>query len=119
MTETKPAAAEPQHALAHVMPLRVLAAVWIGLLALTVVTVAATKLDLGGMSLWIALGIATTKATLVALFFMHLRYDRPFNAIVFVTAFLFFLLFVGLALMDTKAYEPELIPGYAPAMKAP
>ncbi len=49
---------------------------------------------------------------------MHLRYDRPFNAIVFVTAFVFVMLFVGLALIDTAAYKPEMIPGYAPGMPA-
>jgi hypothetical protein len=45
-----------------------------------------------------------------------MRYDRPINAIVFVTALLFVMLFVGFALMDTLAYQPELIPGYAPAV---
>ena len=42
--------------------------------------------DLGGLNLWIAMAIATVKATLVVLYFMHMRYDRPVNAIVFVTA---------------------------------
>lgn len=119
MNETTAAQSSHDHGLAHVMPLRILAGVWIALLVLTVVTVAATKVNLGSGNLWLALAIATTKATFVALYFMHLRYDRPFNAIVFVTAFVFFLLFVGLALMDTEAYRPDLIPGYAPAMEAP
>jgi cytochrome c oxidase subunit IV len=100
----------------HVMPLRVLAAVWAALLVLTVATVMATHIDLSRINIWIALGIATVKATLVALYFMHLRYDRPFNAIVFMTAILFVLLFVGIALTDTMAYRPDLIPGYAPGM---
>ena len=105
------------HGLAHVMPLWLLAAVWVGLVVLTVLTVAATRINLGGANLWIAIGIATVKASLVALYFMHLRYDRPFNAIVLITALLFVTLFVGLALTDTKAYQPEMIPGYAPAME--
>lgn len=101
----------------HVVPLKVLAAVWGGLLVLTVVTVAAIKVDLGGFNLWIAMAIATVKASLVVLYFMHMRYDRPFNAIVFVAALLFVMLFVSLALLDSKAYGPDLIPGYAPAME--
>ncbi len=105
------------HALAHVMPLRALAAVWIALLFFTFLTVAATKLDLGHFNLWIAMAIATVKAILVALYFMHLRYDRPFNAIVFMSALLFLALFVGIALTDTQSYQPELIPGYAPGMQ--
>ena len=98
------------------MPLPLLAAVFATLLVLTVITVAATWIDLGGFNLWLAMIIATVKGALVALYFMHLRYDRPFNAIVFLTALLFVTLFVGLALTDTKEYQPELIPGYAPEM---
>jgi cytochrome c oxidase subunit 4 len=90
--------------------------VWLVLLGLTVVTVAATRVDLGGLNLWLALAIATLKAGLVVLYFMHMRYDRPMNAIVFLTALLFVMLFVSFALMDTRAYEPDLIPGYAPGV---
>ena len=84
---------------------------------LTVITVAAVHVDLGKLNLWIALIIATVKASLVALFFMHLWYDKPFNAIVFVGALVFVMLFVGFALLDTTAYQPELIPGHAPALE--
>jgi cytochrome c oxidase subunit IV len=102
--------------LAHVLPMRLLVAVFAGLMILTWVTVAATRLDLGAGNLWLAMAIATTKATLVALFFMHLRWDRPINAVIFLGALLFVLLFVGMALTDTSSYRPEMIPGYAPAM---
>ena len=105
------------HGLAHVMPPWVLLTVWGGLLVLTVITVAAVYVDLGKLNLWIALVIATVKASLVALFFMHLWYDKPFNAIVFVGALVFVMLFVGFALLDTTAYQAELIPGYAPALE--
>jgi cytochrome c oxidase subunit IV len=105
------------HGFVHVMPIWILAAVWGGLLVLTVITVSVTKIDLGGAALWIAMVIATVKASLVALYFMHLRYDRPFNALVLISALLFVTLFVGLALTDTKEYQEELIPGYAPAME--
>lgn len=100
----------------HVTPARVLLTVWGLLLALTLLTVAATWADLGGFNLWVAMLIATVKASCVALYFMHLRWDRPFNAVVFIGSLLFVMLFVGLALMDTQSYQPELIPGYAPKM---
>lgn len=106
------------HGLAHILPLKVLAAVWIALLIFTVITVAVTWVDLGRLNLWVAMIIATVKGSLVVLYFMHLRYDRPFNAIVFLSALLFFMLFVGLALTDTAEYKPELIPGYAPGLPA-
>lgn len=102
--------------LAHVLPLRLLVAVLAGLIVLTGVTVAATWIDLGSGNLWLALAIATVKAALVALYFMHLRWDRPVNAVIFLGALLFVLLFVGMLLTDTGSYRPEMIPGYAPAM---
>ncbi len=101
----------------HVVPLQVLLAVWGALLALTIVTVAATWVDLGAFNLWLAMVIATVKASFVALYFMHLRYDKPFNALVFVSALVFVMLFVALALMDTAEYQPELIPGHAPLVE--
>jgi cytochrome c oxidase subunit 4 len=100
-----------------VVPLWLLLVVWGALVALTVVTVAATRVDLGAFNIWLALAIATVKGSLVALYFMHLRWDRPFNAIVFVGSLAFVALFIGLALMDTLEYQPELIPGHAPAME--
>jgi cytochrome c oxidase subunit 4 len=100
----------------HIMPMRVLITVFLALLTLTVITVAVTWVDLGNFNLWIAMGIATLKASLVVLYFMHMRYERPFNAVIFITALLVVALFIGIALIDTGAYQPELIPGYAPAM---
>lgn len=93
---------------AHVVPVRVLLTVFAVLMALTVVTVAAASFNLGTWSLWIALGIATVKASLVALYFMHLRYDNRFYALIFVTALVFLALFLVLTLMDTLQYAPSI-----------
>jgi cytochrome c oxidase subunit 4 len=110
--------AESQRAaLAHVVPLRVLLAVWAALVLLTWITVAVAHVDLGNLNLWIAMTIATVKASLVALYFMHLRYDKPFYGVILVGALLFVMLFIGLAMMDTLAYEHQLIPGYAPELQ--
>jgi len=100
----------------HVVPVRILVAVWAVLLVLTWLTVSITKVDLGSMNIVIALAIAVVKSTFVALYFMHLRYDRPFHGIVFVVALLFVFLFITFALLDTKEYQPDVIPGYAPGM---
>lgn len=101
---------------AHVVPWRTLFAVFAALVALTVLTVVATRVDLGRLNLAVALGIATTKAALVLLYFMHLRWERRFNAVVLGGTLLFAALFVALTLLDSKTYQPELIPGYAPAV---
>lgn len=101
---------EPGHPLVgHVVGWPILLGTLIALLALTWITVAATWVDLGRLNLWIALIVATVKGALVCMYFMHLRYDRPFNAILLFTSLLFVLLFIGLALSDTVHYRPELI----------
>jgi len=92
-------------AVGHEVPWTKLLAVLIALLALTWLTIAAYWVDLGALNIWIAMGIATIKAALVVLYFMHLRYDRPFNAIVFVGTLAFVALFIGLTLADTREYD--------------
>lgn len=99
----------------HVVPLKLLAGIFGALLVLTVATVAVTWVDLGSMNLVVALGIATVKATLVALYFMHLRWDKLFNGFLFLAAIFFVMLFLIIALLDTKAYAPDMIQKPAPA----
>lgn len=103
----------------HVVPPSVLLATAVALLVLTWLTVqvAVLHLPIGSLAVWIALGIATIKAALVCMYFMHLRYDRPFNVIVLLATLFFVFLFIGLALMDTVAYQPEIIWTEAPAMQ--
>jgi cytochrome c oxidase subunit IV len=102
----------------HVVPFWVLALVLGALLVLTWVTVAATWFEWGGLNLWIAMGIATVKASLVLLFFMHLRYESPLYGLVLIAALVFLALFIGLAMLDTETYQPDLIPGYSPGMSS-
>ena len=109
--------AEPAAPRVHIVPLRILFAVFITLIGLTVLTVGVTYLDLGSSALWVAIVIAGLKATLVALFFMHLRYDWVFHGFIFLGAILFVILFIGLALMDTQAYRPDIIQGFAPGIQ--
>ena len=101
----------------HAVPAKVLLNVFLALVLLTVLTVVATQFPTGSFEIWISMGIATVKASLVVAYFMHLRYDKPFNAVIFVSAALFVMLFISLALMDTKHYEEDIIPGYAPAIE--
>jgi cytochrome c oxidase subunit 4 len=62
--------------MAHdIVPRRVYYNIFAALLALTLLTVGAAFLDLGRLNTVIALTIAVGKATLVLLFFMHVRYS--------------------------------------------
>src|SRR5215467_4260585 len=97
---------DDHHGLSHVATIKVLVTTGGTLLLLTIVTVLATKIDFGAnINLGIAMAIAVLKATLVILFFMHLRYDRLFHSVVFVAALLAASLFVGFTLMDTNQYQ--------------
>ena len=81
----------------HVVPPSVYLKTLVALLVLTVITVLASYVDWGSTAtnVVIAVTIATVKASLVALFFMHLRYDSPLNGFIFVSG-LFFLGFLML-----------------------
>jgi cytochrome c oxidase subunit 4 len=62
--------------LSHTSPApRVYYIVYGALMVFLLLTVAAARIDLGGWGLLIAMGIATIKAVLVLLYFMHLRYS--------------------------------------------
>jgi len=97
-----------EHEIGHVSPIGGLLGVFALLIFFTVLTVAVTYVDLGDANIWIALGIAVIKGSLVGLFFMHLRYDSPFNSLILVSVLLFLTLFIGIALMDTEAYQPRI-----------
>ena len=99
------------HGVGHVVSLKILLGVFGALFVLTILTVAASEVDFGELNLIIALAIAVVKASLVVLFFMHLFWDRPFNAIVFVGCLIFVGLFISLALLDTGQYHGTVIRG--------
>ena len=81
------------------------------LLILTFTTVAASKIQFGSgmVNVVIALAIATIKASLVALFFMHLIHDKAMNAIILVASFSFLGVFLGLCYTD-QATRDDLKP---------
>jgi cytochrome c oxidase subunit 4 len=98
------------HTAVHVVPLPLLFAVFGALAALTVITYAATWLELGSFNIWLALLIAVVKAGLVALYFMHLRWDSPFNAVVLIASLFFVAVFIGIAVLDAKEYRLNYSP---------
>jgi cytochrome c oxidase subunit 4 len=85
----------------HILPLKLYAGIWIALLVLTVTTVKVSYYDFGVLNLVVAMGIAALKGSLVVLFFMHLKYDEKFNAVLFVGALVFLSIFMVLTLADT------------------
>ena len=94
----------------HVVPPKVLLAVYGVLLLLTVITVAVTDFELGNWNVWVALLVALAKAAVVALYFMHLRWDSPFNAICLIAALFFVCIFIGIAVLDSREYKVNYTP---------
>lgn len=86
----------------HIIPLKVYWAVFGALVFLTLTTTEVASLDLGGLNVPVALLIAGTKASLVVLFFMALKYDNKVNAMIFSVGLLFVLVFIGFVLLDTE-----------------
>ena len=74
----------------HVVPVRIYLAIFFSLMILTAITVAAARYDLGPLNTVVALTIAGIKATLVILFFMHVKYGHRLIW-VFIGASLFWL----------------------------
>ncbi|HEU4385548.1 MAG TPA: cytochrome C oxidase subunit IV family protein [Anaeromyxobacteraceae bacterium] len=92
----------------HALPVRVLLGTALALFALTAVTVAISRADLGAWNAVAALGIAAAKASLVALFFMHLKYQGRFKAVVFVASVVFAVLLVAFVVFDTTQYQADV-----------
>jgi len=82
-------------------PLKTYFAVFFALLVGTGLTVFAATLDLGPFNAPVALTIATIKATLVALFFMHVWHaSEKLTKLVVIAALFFLLLLLGLTMAD-------------------
>jgi cytochrome c oxidase subunit 4 len=82
--------------------------VWGALLAGTLITYEVAKIDLGAFNAAVALIIATTKALLVVLFFMHLKgaSDKLLKLVVISTIFfLFILLALSMADYGTRLWS--------------
>ena len=60
------------------------------------------------------MGIAVTKATLVILFFMHVKYSSKLTWLVVAGAFLWLAILLGITLSDY--YAPRMEPGATPTL---
>lgn len=89
--------------------------IWIILLGFTLLTVWTGRMDLGAANLPIAITIATIKATLVVLFFMHLSESHGSNRLVFVVSIIFALVMMLGVFGDLLTRNPMSLPTGAPA----
>jgi cytochrome c oxidase subunit IV len=86
--------------------------VWLALMCLTVLTAGVSYINLGEWSGFVAILIASVKALLVALFFMHLRYEHQKMAwIVALAGFFWLSILFGLSMTDYTTRNFLQVPG--------
>ncbi len=101
----------------HIVSIPMLVAVWVLLCGLAVLSTFVAAVNIGSLNVLVEMVIASVMAITAALYFMHLRYDNPFNIAAMLLTLIFITLFISFSLTDTTDYRAELIPGYAPAMQ--
>ena len=75
--------------------------VWVGLMILTGITVSVAGMDLGALSISVALIIAGVKSGLVLSYFMHLKYEKELIFKLMIPGILaLLLLFIGIVFTD-------------------
>ena len=84
----------------HVSPIKTYVAIFGSLMVFTAITVAVAFLDLGALNFPVAISIAIVKATLVILFFMHLKYSSKLTKLICGSAFFFLIVLFGLTMSD-------------------
>src|SRR5208283_4328675 len=104
----------------HVVPKGIYFVIFISLLALTALTTGLAYVDLGQWNTIVALIIACCKATLVVLFFMHLRWSPRLMRVVLLSALLWLAILISLTTTDFFSRDWTPIPeGWETSMLRP
>ena len=93
--------ADDGHVHAHVSSVKFYVGILAILVTFTLMTVAVASVHLGPLNLAVAIAIASAKATLVVMFFMHLKYDNKFNATIVICSIMFIGVFFAYTMNDT------------------
>ncbi|KAA3611199.1 MAG: cytochrome-c oxidase [Calditrichaeota bacterium] len=91
----------------HILPLSVYFTIAGILFVLTAVTVIVAGFDFGAFNLFVAMTVAVIKGSLVALYFMHLKYDNKLYGTALVLSLIFLAIFIGFTMLDTM-YRGEI-----------
>jgi cytochrome c oxidase subunit 4 len=84
----------------HIVHTKTFIAVWLCLLALTALTVEAAQLHLGALGMFANLLIASSKASLVLWFFMHLKYEKRLLRVMLLIPIATLTIIIGLTFFD-------------------
>ena len=94
----------------HVSPIKVYIGIFAALMVLSAITVGAAFVNLGIFNPIVALTIAVIKATLVILFFMHVKYSSRLTKITVVLSFFFVAILFAETFMDYATRGMPLLP---------
>ena len=95
----------------HISPRSTYYAIFGALMVLTAITVTVAFFNLGALNFPVALGIAIVKATLVILFFMHVKYSSRLTKLICGAAFFFLVVLFGLTMSDYLSRGWFVAPG--------
>jgi len=84
----------------HVLPDGLFVMVWAALLVLTAITVGGSVFFPGKIGILVAMIVTPIKATLILMYFMHLKYEKKAFTIMFLVAVGILSVFIGLTLFD-------------------
>jgi cytochrome c oxidase subunit 4 len=84
----------------HIVSRGIYYAVFAALLVMTTITVLVARIDLGPLNAVVALVIAVFKATLVVLFFMHVRYSSRLTRVVVASGVLWLVIMIAFMMSD-------------------
>lgn len=98
----------------HVSPLSTYLGIFSALMVLTLLTVGVAFLNLGSFNPVVALGVACLKATLVILYFMHVKYSSRLTKLTVVLSLFFVAILFAETLMD---YATRGLPAAPPSLQ--
>ena len=84
----------------HISPKSTYYLIFGALMVFTIITVGVAFINLGAFNFPVALGIAMTKATLVILYFMHVRWATRLTWVVAASGFVWLLILFGITMSD-------------------
>ena len=92
----------------HVSPVSLYVTIFLSLMVLTALTVAAAYVDLGQFNFMVALIIAMFKASLVIWYFMHVKYQSKLTRLTVATGLFFLMILLTLTMVDysSKGFTP-------------
>jgi cytochrome c oxidase subunit 4 len=95
----------------HIVPKWIYFTVFIALIILTWVTALVSTVDLGRWNIFVALAIAIMKASLVALFFMHVYYSTRLTKMIVLSGLFWLILLLFITMADLWTRNWMGVPG--------